>query len=69
MAKTSINARIQCVVQLPVGKWDGKQLDTDALLEQIKREGVEKLNHALKSHGGVVYGEPKVIFMVLEEEK
>lgn len=63
----SITARIQCTVEMVVGEWGGgKSVDTDALIEQVRREGVSKLSSVMKDNGGRVIGVPVVQLVLLD---
>ncbi len=62
-----IKARVQCVVDIPVGTWSGgKEVDTLALTEQIRNEGRSILISMLKEKGGVVIGHPTVSIIFVD---
>lgn len=64
--KTVARARIQCVVDIPVDNWSAT--DTfDSLSPIVKREGIRKIQKLIGDAGGVIIGEPKAIFVVVEE--
>lgn len=70
MANGQIKARIRCVVDVPVGVWGGSgSVDLDALAEQVRREGKEIVTRFSREAGGAVVGEPKVLFLLLEEDE
>lgn len=71
MAKGQIRARIQCTVDIPVGRWAGGQTDLDALADQVRKEGirsVEKMLHEQHGSDAAIVGVPKVVFVVLQED-
>lgn len=64
--KTVAKARIQCVVDIPVDNWSAT--DTfESLSPIVKREGVRKIQKLIDAAGGIIIGEPKAIFVVVEE--
>lgn len=68
MAAGQIRARVQCTVDIPVGVWGGGNTDLDALAEQVRREGLEKVRKMIQAGQGRVVGEPRVTFIILTEE-
>lgn len=67
MASGQIKARVQCTIEVPVGTWGGGMTDMDKLTEQVRREGRLIVLKAAKDVGGVVVGDPRVFFVVLNE--
>ena len=68
MAKTKIKARIQATVDIYVDSWAGGPCDMDKMLDQVRKEGKQKLQRMLGEKGAVV-GEPNVQLIVIEEER
>lgn len=68
MAKGSINARIQCTIEVPVGAWSGGMTDIDKLAETVRREGCHLVEKMVADKQGKLIGTPKVLFMVMHEE-
>jgi hypothetical protein len=64
----TITARVQCVIEVPVGNWGGGLTDLHQLAEQVRKEGARIVAAAAKSERGVVIGEPRVILMVMNED-
>jgi hypothetical protein len=62
-----VKVRVRCVVDIPVGTWS-EGAEFTALSEQAKREGLNKLRKIMQEHHGAVYGEPKVVFVMCEEQ-
>lgn len=67
MNRPSVKVRIRCIVDLPVGSW-GADVTFDELSEQVKKEGVEKLQRIMRDSHGSVYGNPSLIFIQAVEE-
>ena len=63
----TINARVQCVIEVPVGNWRGGVTDLEQLTEQVREEGARVVAAAAKSQSGIIIGRPKVILIVLNE--
>lgn len=68
MAKGSINARIQCTIEVSVGAWSGGMTDIDKLAESVRREGRSLVEKMVAGNQGKLIGTPKVLFMVMHEE-
>lgn len=70
MAKGSIKARVQCTIEIPVGTWSGGgTTDLDQLTEQVRKEGADKIIKLVALEHGRIIGSPRVMFVVLEEER
>ncbi len=69
MAKGSIKARVQCTIEIPVGTWSGGTTDLDQLTEQVRKEGADKIIKLVATEHGRMIGSPRVMFVVLEEER
>ena len=63
----SVKVRVRCVVDVPIGQWSA-----DSTMEELSkiaiREGLEKLQQMVQKEGGAVYGTPKPVFVMVEEE-
>ena len=66
MANT-VKVRVRCVVDIPVGSWDG-DCDLASLSDTAKKEGLQSLQKIMRKNDGAVYGEPKVVFVMCEEQ-
>lgn len=58
----SVVARVRCVVEVPVGTWNGKAT-FDELAEQVRREGAKLVEDLVKDKGGQVVCPPRVVFV------
>lgn len=62
-----MKTRIRCVVDIPVDAWSPKTT-FEELAETVKKEGRNILEKAIREIGGSVFGEPKSVFVIIEEE-
>lgn len=67
MANGQIRARVRCTIELPAGTWGGGMVNMDQLVEQVRREGANRVAAAAKTQNGTIVGHPEVIFIVLSE--
>ena len=63
----TITARVQCVIEVPVGNWGGGLTDIEQLTDQVRKEGARIVAAAAKSERGIIIGRPNVILVVLNE--
>lgn len=60
-------ARIRVEVEVTVGSWS-EEATFSTLKDQVKREGIQIIRNALLGKGSVV-GEPKCLFVVVNERE
>jgi len=65
--KNKVKVRIRCVVDLPVGTW-GDNDNIAYLAERARIEGTELLQRMVTQFNGSLYGTPKALIIVCEEE-
>ncbi len=68
--KVIATARIQCVVEVEVGRWYGNSA-FDELHDQVAAEGLRTLSSMRSTHGAglKVIGEPTVVMVTMERPK
>ena len=62
-----VKVRVRCVVDISVGVW-GDDSQLNLLREQARKEGLDKIRRIMAENHGAVYGESKVIFVMVDEE-
>jgi len=72
MATRQIKARMSCTIDIFVDTWGGNgNVDLDKLSEQVKREGLNKLQILIDQHQSInakiIKDSPKVQFIIVEE--
>lgn len=62
-----VMAQIKCEVTIPVDCWSEKSSFCE-LRETAATEGIEKLRKIIRESGGSISGNPKCVFVIMNED-